>query len=76
MSKIGTKIMAPTKIMSLILLRSVWIILRNFAKNSAVHNLANSVGWKLTGPNIYQDFAPPLSTPKKKRLINNTKDKK
>ena len=76
MSKKGIKTMVPTKIISLVLLRSVWIILKNFAKNSAVHNLANSDGWKLTGPNMYQDFAPPLSTPKKKRLISEIKDKK
>ena len=72
----GTKIIALTIIISLILLRSVWIILKNFARNKAVHNLANSVGWKLIGPNMNQDFAPPLSTPKKKRLTNKIKDKK
>ena len=64
---IGISIIRKTIIISLNLLRSVWMMLKNFAKKIAVHNLLNSVGWKLIGPIINQDFAPPLSTPNKKR---------
>ena len=55
--------------MSLLLFKSVWMILKNFDKNKAVPNFANSLGWKLKGPIEYHDFAPPLSTPKMKRPI-------
>ena len=67
---IGTRIITPTIKISRVFFRSVWIILKNFARNKAVHNFANSVGWKLIGPIIYQDLAPPLSAPKMNRLDN------
>jgi hypothetical protein len=63
-------IMTPTIKISRVFFRSVWIILKNFARNKAVHNFANSVGWKLIGPIIYQDLAPPLSDPNMNRLSN------
>ena len=66
----GMRIMTPTIKISRVFFRSVWIILKNFDRNKAVHNFANSVGWKLIGPIIYQDLAPPLSDPNMNRLSN------
>ena len=56
---------------SLVLFKSVWIILKNLAKNKAVLSFASSVGWKLIGPIRYHDLAPPRSTPNINRLSNN-----
>ena len=72
----GTSIIINTTIISLLLFKSVWIMLKNFDKNKAVPNLASSLGWKLIGPRAYHDFAPPLSTPKINKPIRSIIDKK
>ena len=66
---IGTIITNEIKNKSLVLEISVWIILRDFAKNRLVVILTNSEGWKLINPRLYQDLAPPAFMPKKNNPI-------
>ena len=61
---IGIRIIKEIKNKSLFLDRSVWIILRYFAKKRLVVILTNSEGWKLMNPRSYHDLAPPAFMPK------------
>ena len=60
-SSIGSKMIVDTAIRCFLFFMLKLYMLMNRAKASAVANLANSAGWRLTGPKINHEREPFVS---------------